>query len=160
MATDGFSAFAKWIFAVEGGVNPNDEGSESVFGVRRVNHPEEPWPPTKERAEAIYRAEYWHLYGCDRLPTWLGIAVGDWLVNGGPAIRTLQDCLDVTMDGAVGPETVGAAGRQRPDVFLPIYLARRGCYMASLDSFEHNGREWISRLIRLDRECCMVAMIP
>lgn len=145
----GFALAASITFREEGGHNPDDEGSDTWYGVRRANHPNEPWPPTKARALAIAEAEYWRPYDFHRLPPALACAAFDWIFNGGPAIKSLQRVLGVTPDGIIGVETERAAeGCDLRDT-LARYMMQRALYYTGLQSFDRNGASWMKRLFSI-----------
>ena len=41
------------------GVHNVDTGGDTWWGIARNSHPDEPWPPTLERAKQIYFDEYY-----------------------------------------------------------------------------------------------------
>lgn len=135
--------------ALEGEHTPNDEGSDTWFGIRRANNPDMPWPPTVEQAKARARERYWTPYHFDQLPAALACAAFDFKFNGGPAIGTLQHVLGVTNDGAIGPQTSGAAARCDVRPTLARYLMERDLYYIGLHGFDDNGRGWLVRVISL-----------
>lgn len=98
---------------LEGGLASNaaDRGGETAFGVSRRSYPaEEPWPPSRERAEYLRHRDYWTPCRCDELPELIALAVYDWAIHSGEgaAARALQRELGVTADGDIGPRTVAA----------------------------------------------------
>lgn len=146
MIPDMFDLAIEIILGAEGIHNPNDEGSDTWYGLRRANHPNEtPWPPTRERVIQIARAEYWDPYHFDQLPAALAIATADWIWNGGRAISTLQHVLGVTPDGSIGPETANAAARCNLRTTLVRYHMERDLYYIGLHGFDNNGRGWLAR---------------
>jgi lysozyme family protein len=152
--SDGFDVAAAITFAQEGGHNPSDEGSDTWYGIRRANHPDEtPWPPTKERALEIAREQYWAPYRFDLLPASLACAAFDWVFNGGPAISTLQRILGVTEDGRIGPDTAHAAARANQADTLTRYFARRAFYLVGLHSWTLHSEAWMCRLFSVYGEC-------
>lgn len=94
---------------LEGGLanNAADRGGETAFGISRRSYPtEEPWPPSRERAQAIRHLDYWQRSHCDELPELIALAVYDWTIHSGrgaPA-RALQNILGVKVDGDIGLE--------------------------------------------------------
>lgn len=77
----------------------------------------------REEALELYREDYWEAGSCDELPSPLNAVHFDACVHHGPAGagRLLQDALGVTVDGIIGPETLGAVGA------LPVSGIRKLC---------------------------------
>ena len=71
----------------------------------------------------------------------------DWGVNGGPkkAVRDLQEVLGVTVDGAIGGETLDAVGKQKPEFIIRAVCDRRMAFYKSLDTWDVFGRGWSAR---------------
>lgn len=109
-----FERFDSLVAAFEGGISrdPRDPGGETAFGISRASYPsEEPWPPSRERAQYLRHRDYWERARCDELPEMVALAVYDWSIHAGeddPA-RALQFRLGVVSDGDIGPRTVAAA---------------------------------------------------
>jgi len=99
--------------------NPNDRGGPTKFGIsQRWNPDVDVRELTRAQAIEIYWERYWRGRGYERLPEAVAIKVYDLAVNLGEqtAIRCLQRALRacglrVKIDGRLGPETCGAAGR-------------------------------------------------
>lgn len=144
-----FEAAWEITLAIEGGHNPNDENSDTWFGIRRANNPDMPWPPTVEQAKARARERYWTPYHFDQLPAALACAAFDFIFNGGRSISTLQRVLGVTTDGQIGPETASAASRCDVRRTLARYLMERDLYYLGLHGFDDNARGWLTRVIDL-----------
>jgi lysozyme family protein len=67
---------------------------------------------TREQAEQIYFDDYWRAIRGNALPPALALVLFDAAVNMGvvASVRILQTVLrNVTVDGVMGPETVGSA---------------------------------------------------
>jgi lysozyme family protein len=134
----------------EGGYvdDPHDPGGETIWGITRRDHPGA-WAqgrPTIEQAREIYRKQYWAPAGCNELPRGFDLACFDQAVNQGvrPAVMDMQKALGVTIDGFVGPQTVGAsasAGREA----LALYLAERALRYTQTGGFDRYGRGWLKR---------------
>jgi len=153
-----FDRAIKFVLSAEGDISddPLDPGGLTRYGISQRAHPDiDVAHLTKAKAINIYRTRYWATY-LDRLPPPVAVAVFDTGVNLGirPAIRLLQDALDVTIDGIVGPQTLAAAYRLDKDVFLTNYCAKRGIYYAHLGaSFDRYGYGWLRRLFALAAYC-------
>lgn len=98
---------------------PNDRGGPTKFGIaQRWNPDVDVRELTRERAIEIYWERYWLGRGYERLPEPVAIKVFDLAVNLGDQTavtclqRALRACgLLVKVDGLLGPETCGSAGR-------------------------------------------------
>jgi len=105
----------------EGGYvdNPADHGGETNYGISsRYNPGVDVASLTREEAIEIYWETRWDGRGYDGLPERIAIKTFDLAVNLGSktAITILQRALRsvgfrVAIDGVLGPETHGAAGR-------------------------------------------------
>jgi len=99
--------------------HPNDRGGPTKFGIsQRWNPDVNVRELTREQAIEIYWQRYWLGRGYERLPEPVAIKIFDVVVNLGEktAITCLQRALRacgtwVKVDGLLGPETCGAAGR-------------------------------------------------
>lgn len=110
------------VLAHEGEVltdHPNDRGGPTKFGISQRWNPEvNVRELTREQAIEIYWQRYWLGRGYEQLPEPIVIKVFDLAVNLGDQTaviclqRALRACgLRVKVDGLLGPETCGAAGR-------------------------------------------------
>lgn len=102
---------------------------------------------TEEEVEAIYQQNYWDACRCDELPLPIALVVFDMAVNAGPSrsIRLLQEALGVSVDGIIGPKTLGAARAADPQKAAAEFTARRSLYYASLSTFRTFGLGWMRR---------------
>lgn len=140
--------------------HPSDPGGATMKGITLATYTQ--WrisqghkKPTKEdlrsipdeEVEAIYRQGYWDKCRCDELPLGLALLVFDMAVNAGPSrsIRLLQEALGVSVDGIIGPETLGAARAADPQEAAAEFTARRSMYYASLSTFGTFGLGWMRR---------------
>jgi lysozyme family protein len=100
----------------------------------------------------IYRAYYWLPVKGDAMPAGVDYAVFDYAVNSGVgrAVRHLQDILGVTVDGAIGAETMAEIGRQNPDFVIRALCERRLDYLKSLPTWPTFGRGWERRVQRVE----------
>lgn len=103
-----------------------DRGGDTWYGISRNAHPDIPWPPSRDDAAEIYRAQYWEACDCDKLPANLAVLVFDSAVQHGGtrAIKLLQLTLGTTADGVFGPKTQAAA-QYAPDAVVADFLSRR-----------------------------------
>ncbi len=153
------SEIAKEIVAREGGYvnDPDDPGGATKYGVtihtmRRLGLDltgdgavgvEDVRKLTRAQAEEIFINHYFHRPGIARLPEPLHASVFDMYVNaGGNAVKILQRLLrqmgeEVSVDGAIGPQTVAAtqaAYHAAPNHLKDAYgIARRNYYFRLAD---------------------------
>jgi lysozyme family protein len=154
-----FERCVREVLKHEGGWSdhPSDPGGATNLGVTLATLTE--WrgkPVTKadvkaltvDEASAIYRAKYWTVAGCDRLPAGLDMIVFDMAVNSGPAraVRTLQGVLGVAPDGIVGPKTLAAARAADVRQTVQTYAEKREAFYRSLRTFPTFGKGWLRRL--------------
>ena len=121
----------------EGGYvyNANDKGGETKYGISKRAYPNEDIKNlTLERAQEIYKRDYWDRCKCDQLPDCLSVAVFDFAVNSGTnrAIKLLQKALNVKADGIIGNETIGAANRLKPRKILDEYMNLRLSFVLNI----------------------------
>lgn len=150
-------AGGKTKFGIAEGVGTLDEAKRRglVQSDRRIED------LTEVEARLIYRVMYWNEVKGDRLPMPIALAVFDAAVNIGPyfAITALQKALGVDVDGIVGPETLGAAGKAPADLLdrmledRAMYHFRRTIEKPSQTRFL---RGWIRRCFRTARQAAEV----
>lgn len=106
---------------------------------------------TQMEVADIMQAYYWLPARCEDMPTLLGVAVFDCAYNCGvdEAIRMLQKCLGVIVDGVIGPVTMKAIDNADPVALLHDYLeARRAFYYADTSQAEYLAG-WLNRVNEL-----------
>jgi lysozyme family protein len=150
----GFDLAFQWILGAEGvfSDDPDDAGGQTKYGISKRAYPHLDIPAlTKEQAETIYAADYWHRCQCDAFPRQVGVALFDAAVNQGPktAVQLLQRALGVDPDGIVGPDTLAAARRKIPGDILLDFLSHRAVRYAEGEPKFRRG--WFRRLFRLQR---------
>lgn len=144
-----FNAAVELILKHEGGYvnHPSDPGGETNWGISKRAYPNlDIRNLTREQAIEIYRTDYWLKCKCDQLPCGIALSVFDFAVNAGVsrAIRTLQRILYVTVDGIIGPVTIGKANRTDSSAIY-AYASERMAFYKSLKTFETFGRGWTRR---------------
>lgn len=146
-----------WILHSEGDKEVFDTGLRSIYGISERAHPEA-WAngaPSWQSAREIYAGDYWLKHHCDMMPIWAAMLLFDGVVQHSPsvAVRIFQRSIGSTDDGVVGPKTVAAAKFAIPKTTIPLYLADRADYYASLTrtnrKFMPYSRGWFARLFRL-----------
>lgn len=137
--------------AWEGGYvnHPSDPGGETNFGISRRAYPNENIAGmTIERAQFLYRRDYWQPCRCDDLPPLVAIELFDAAVNSGvgQSIRWLQRALGVADDGVIGPLTVSAAASSGAPALCARMLGERLAFASSLSTWSSFGRGWARRI--------------
>ena len=148
---DSFNTALAFVLAREGGYSndPRDPGGETNFGICKASNPSVDIKAlTRETAAAIYRRDYWKAGGCEGLPAPVAVMHFDCCVNQGvgTAAKILQLAAGVTADGKIGPKTLGAVQRAKPDDLLTEYAARRADHYGRLPHFPTYGLGWMRRL--------------
>ncbi len=125
---DYFSEALAFTLKWEGGFadHPSDSGGPTNFGITqrvydgyRSRH-ELPLQSVRQisRDEVIeiYKLDYWLVGNCEKMQSPLSIVHFDTCVNFGPfhAARFLQQSLEVTVDGLIGPSTLNALVSEEP----------------------------------------------
>lgn len=143
----------------EGGYvnDPKDSGGETKYGISKKAYPYVDIPNlTIEQAKQIYKKDYWDRCKCDYLPDALSVAVFDFAVNSGinRAIKYLQMAIgNITVDGIIGNQTIGAANRVPTKKILDNYMDLRLSYLMSLKDWKHFGNGWGKRVERVKKKC-------
>ncbi len=159
---DVFERAVALVLELEGGLmdSSSDPSGPTKYGVNTRDHPGlDIRNLTREQATAIHRRESWEGPKIDRLPPAVAVAVFDGAVDQGPgtAVRMLQRCLGVEVDGILGPLTVAAAGMRPTGDLVGQYLAERGYRYAVTTGFVQFGRGWLRRLFSVHTVCLSVA---
>ena len=162
--TDLFEAAVRHVIGVEGGYvwDPADRGGETKFGISKRKYPHLNIPElTLDQAVEIYRQDYWHKHGCDRLPPAFGILLFDAVVNHRTrtAVRLLQMALGVVVDGYLGPRTIAAAESacrfsSYPEILATAFAHRADFYHDLITADSSQARfalGWFKRLFLLQQ---------
>jgi lysozyme family protein len=101
----------------------------------------------RRELEAIYRQNYWRAVRGDELPPGVDLVVWDFGVNSGPgrAIRALQACVGVTVDGHLGAGTLAAVRAADPDALVSALMAERRRFLRQIKTFPTFGKGWLRR---------------
>jgi lysozyme family protein len=107
---------------------------------------------TEAEAREIYLARYWNPVRGDELPPGIDLAVFDWAVHGGVgrAARDLQTVLGVTVDGAIGRQTIEAAKRADAHEVIRALCERRLTHLRSRPHWDAFGRGWTRRVREIE----------
>ena len=105
---------------------------------------------TPATVAAIYRADYWSVIQADTLPSGIDLMAFDEAVNQGPgrAIRTLQAAVSVTVDGALGPQTMAALASCNVPLVIDRIVTLRTALYHSDATWNIDGKGWMARLYR------------
>lgn len=146
----------------EGGYvnNPNDPGGVTNFGVTQrvweewVGHPVDEKTMvalTTTAVAPLYKKKYWDRVRGDDLPDGVDLIVFDTAVNSGPgrAIKFLQACVGVDVDGAFGPKTLAAVQRADDQKLIVDYAKRRLSFLTDLPTWDVFGKGWSGRVARV-----------
>lgn len=107
----------------------------------------------------IYYDRYWLAASCPQMPPALAFFHFDAAVNHGVlgSARLLQEAVGATIDGEIGPETLGnGASRPVPDT-LALYADVRRRQYRSLSTFWRFGNGWLARI---DRTLAAALQLP
>lgn len=144
----------------EGGFSddPRDPGGMTNLGVTRavwqnwVGHPvseKEMRGLTPAKVAPLYKAKYWDQVRGDDLPDGVDYCVFDAAVNSGPgrAIKWLQACVGVDIDGSLGPKTLAAVRAADQKTLLADYAKRRLSFLTDLPHWGTFGKGWTRRVV-------------
>ncbi len=156
-----FETALRHILTFEGGYvdHPNDPGGATNMGITRATlarYRGREVSKAEVRAldlatvRDIYRRFYWDALRCDEMPAGIDLALFDGGVNQGTgrAARLLQTALKVSVDGIIGPITLGAVRKANPSALLTEFMAQRMRAYGRLASlFSTFGLGWSRRLM-------------
>jgi lysozyme family protein len=126
-----FSAAFAIIVGAEGGYvnDPRDPGGETKYGISKRSYPNEDIANlTLERAQEIYRRDFWDKLNCDGMSWEFALITFDCAVNQG--IGTARSIQRTAQDATQ-------------------FQAERGMHYAALPTFETYGRGWLRRLFHI-----------
>ena len=106
-----FHPIFEFLMKYEGGYvhDPHDAGGETKYGISKRSFPNEDiLHLTKERAEVLYRENYWNKLNGDFLQQKVALTLFDFAVNSGvqTVVLELQRALGVVVDGVFGSKTL------------------------------------------------------
>ena len=156
---ENFDAALAAILHHEGGFvnHPRDPGGMTNLGVTKKVWEEWVGHEVDERTmraltpgdvAPLYKKMYWDRVRGDELPDGVDYIVFDTAVNSGPgrAIRFLQGCVGVEMDGAFGPRTLAAVRAADAKQIVADYAKRRLSFLQDLPTWDTFGRGWSRRV--------------
>lgn len=135
----------------EGGYvnHKKDPGGETKYGISKRQYPLiNIRDLTLDTAKAIYKRDYWNKVRGDELPYDIAFEVFDAAVNHGVgrATKWMQGCLDVNVDGLIGPKTLAAASTSDLYEFRCRFNGTRLLFFTDLKTWESFGRGWARRV--------------
>jgi lysozyme family protein len=101
----------------------------------------------------VYREKYWDRAKCGALPVGIDYCVFDTAVNSGPgrAVKFLQEVVNSTPDGILGPLTLRAVHAMNPRDVIDGYCDKRLAFLQELKTWETFGRGWGRRVDEVKR---------
>ena len=101
----------------------------------------------------LYKAKYWDKIKGDELPDGVDYIVFDCAINSGPgrAIKFLQGCVGVDMDGAIGPKTLAAVRAADAKALVEDYAKRRLSFLQDLPTWGTFGKGWGRRVAEVQQ---------
>ena len=141
--------------------DPLDRGGETKFGIAKNANPDvDIYNLTWEEAKGIYFHRYWQAGHCGELPSRVAVLHFDGCVNHGigRANKFLQRALGLNDDGAVGPQTLGAANDADPiETCLAICDQREKFYRSIVANKPNQSRflkGWLRRIDEMRAFTC------
>jgi lysozyme family protein len=103
--------------------------------------------------EPLYRKNFWASCHCSELPEGLDYALYDLAVNSGVgrAIRFLQMNLDVTADGVMGAQTIGAIKAADDRDLIRKLCNYRLTFLQGLPDWNRYGTTWGNRVASVEK---------
>ena len=160
-----FDNCLKKLLVHEGGyINNNwDNGGITNLGVTAkvweswVGHPvdeKQMRALTPNDVAPLYKRKYWDACGADELVSGVDYVVFDYAVNSGVgrAVKTLQACAGVPIDGGIGPVTLAAVNKIKPEELIEKICGKRLDFLKSLGTFPVFGKGWERRVNEVKTE--------
>ena len=149
----------------EGGYvnHPSDPGGMTNLGVTAkvweswVGHPvdeKQMKALTSDDVAPLYKRKYWDACRANELVSGLDYAVFDCAVNSGVgrAVKLLQGCVGVTVDGGIGPATMAAVNQADPTSLIEDFSNARLNFLRALNTWSTFGRGWERRVNEVKAE--------
>ena len=156
---ENFDAALQAVLHHEGGFvnHPRDPGGMTNLGCTKSVWEEWVMHPVTEAdmraltpadVAPLYKAKYWDRVKGDELPTGVDYAVFDAAINSGPgrAAKWLQEVVEVTADGAIGPATMKAVMAIEPSELVSAYSFKRMDFLQGLPTWGTFGKGWGRRV--------------
>jgi lysozyme family protein len=103
---------------------------------------------TPDDVAPLYKRKYWDACRADEFVSGLDYAVFDCAVNSGVgrAVKLLQGCVGVTVDGGIGPATMAAVNQADPTNLIEDFCNARLQFLKSLNTWPTFGKGWERRV--------------
>jgi len=103
---------------------------------------------TPDDVAPLYKRKYWDKVSGDDLPSAIDYIVFDTAINSGPgrAVKLLQACVGVEVDGGIGPNTLTAVRAFDSKQLIEDYSKRRLSFMMDLPTWPTFGKGWSKRV--------------
>jgi lysozyme family protein len=108
---------------------------------------------SRSTVRAIYMADFWNRTRCDALPPGIDLMVFDHAVNAGAdragrALQLATGYKHTSIDGAVGPDTLGRVTSTDTMTLLNALAAMQLTSYRQMAAFGRFGEDWLARLDR------------
>ena len=155
-----FEKALEFVLSHEGGYSndPNDPGGETNFGISKRAYPSEDIKAmTRDRAETIYRRDYWDFEKCELLPGPIALVVFDCAVNQGQPTAgfLLQEAIGLPreqQDGVIGAVTIAEARKADQGKLLEKLVSLRCHRYATAKNAPIYSKGWFRRAV-----ACLIA---
>ena len=160
-----FDNCLKKLLVHEGGFvnHPSDPGGMTNLGVTArvweswVGHPvdeKQMRALTPDDVAPLYKRKYWDACRADEFVSGLDYAVFDCAVNSGVgrAVKLLQGCVGVNVDGGIGPATMAAVNKAAPTSLIEDFCNARLQFLKSLNTWPTFGKGWERRVNEVEAE--------
>lgn len=154
-----YDASLKFVLLEEGGYtnHPSDPGGATNWGItihdyRRYVKANATAADIKNMplsdAKKIYRAKYWDIQHCDKMPSGVDYAMFDYGVNSGVgrSQKVIQRILKVQVDGIIGAKTLAALAKQDPQFIILALCKERLSFLHALRTWSVFGKGWGRRV--------------
>lgn len=154
----------------EGGFvnDPDDPGGMTNLGCTKTTWEEWVGHPVTEKVmrsltsfdvEPLYKRRYWEKVQGDALPSGIDYCCFDTAINSGPgrAIKLLQGCLGVAVDGSLGPKTLAAVNASNQAVLIQSYCEARLSFLQDLPTWKVFGKGWGRRVTEVQQTALKMA---
>lgn len=159
-----FATALQYVLKHEGGFvnHPQDPGGITNLGVTKAVWEEWVGHPVSQKimenltpadVSTMYRRKYWDKIQGNDLPIGVDYCVFDAAVNSGPgrAVKWLQACVNVNVDGSLGPKTLAAVRAFNQSDLISDYSKRRLSFLQDLKTFETFGKGWTKRVTEVEQ---------
>lgn len=145
-----FNSLIDELIAAEGGDRitnaPEDRGGLTKFGISQQAFPNlDIANLTEAEAKRIYKREYWDRLNLSKLPAAMRRSLFFNAVNSGVSTvaKDLQEALNVTPDGIIGPQTIEAAKNFKGDLDEQTRTAQIERYLRIVQN-DPPQRKWLN----------------